>query len=226
MPVQDDIFFPTNIRLESSSRLHDEVTELFTPGGLRTVINRREEPLTALQVSYIGDTAAAKTLYDIIFAMRRGQAVLARNWSLWNTSANQDNADSVTNLDMQLYNPTDGDYEGDGSTTVFQLEVQSSPGAALTQTKRIRKPNVLSVSGVGADVVIADNGSPAGAFTVNAANGEITFSVAPADGNTMTWGGEWWLPVYSAADDLAVESLIGHSVTATEGLLFMEEVIA
>lgn len=219
MAQHDDVIFPTGIVYGSSSGVHDEVTELFTPGGLRTVINRREEPLQVFDVSYIGDTESQRSLLDTIAAMRRGQTVLIRNPNFWNSSTDQSVATAVTNLDMQLYNPTDDDYEGDGSTLVFRLEVQFSPGAALTQTKRIWKPLVSSI-------VIADDGSPAGAHSVSAANGEVTFSVAPADGNALTWGGEWWTPIYNASDDLAIQSLHGQKVTDTTGLRFMEEVLS
>lgn len=73
---------------------------------------------------------------------------------------------------------------GDGSTTVFQLVKRYTDGG-VSRTRTISLP-------VANTVLVALDGTPqASGWTVNETTGELTFSVAPALGVEITWGGEF-----------------------------------
>ena len=83
-------------------------------------------------------------------------------------------------------------FEGDGTTTVFQLAKVSTFGVA-SYTRIIRKPvpNVaVTVDSVSASPVI------------DYTQGTVTFAVAPAIGAIGRWTGEFWVPSRFANDAL------------------------
>jgi uncharacterized protein (TIGR02217 family) len=82
---------------------------------------------------------------------------------------------------------------GDGTTTVFQM-VKNYPTGALTDQRLIRKP----ISGTCA---FFDNGSPVSP-TVDYTTGLVTFGSPPTTGHTLTWTGQFDVPVRFDTDDM------------------------
>ena len=80
---------------------------------------------------------------------------------------------------------------GDGTTTQFQM-VKTYTIGAVTQLRLIAKP-------VTATVQVFDNGSLASP-TVDTTTGLVTFASAPLSGHTLTWTGQFDVPVRFAAD--------------------------
>ncbi len=85
---------------------------------------------------------------------------------------------------------------GDGATTVFQLKKTYGTG--------VRNYERAITAPVAGTVIVATNGTPTTAFTLNAALGAITFSTAPATGTTITAGFEFDVPVRFDTDELTI----------------------
>jgi uncharacterized protein (TIGR02217 family) len=85
---------------------------------------------------------------------------------------------------------------GDGTTTVFQM-VKNYPNGALTDQRLIRKP----ISGTCA---FFDNGSPVSP-TVDYTTGLVTFGSPPVTGHTLTWTGQFDVPVRFDVDEMKYE---------------------
>jgi len=85
---------------------------------------------------------------------------------------------------------------GDGTTTVFQMFKNYTLGSASYQ-RPIRKP----ISGTCA---FFDNASPVSP-TVNYTTGLVTFSPAPVTGHTLTWTGQYDVPVRFDIDGYKLE---------------------
>lgn len=97
--------------------------------------------------------------------------------------------DQVSALDQQI-------AVGDGTATIFQLVKHY--GTGLRDFVRvITKP-------VAGTAVIAVNGAPATAVTINAASGMLTFAAAPAVGAVITAGFEFDVPVRFDTDQLKI----------------------
>lgn len=102
---------------------------------------------------------------------------------------------------------------GDGSTTQFNLTKTYTAGGTTT-TRRIFKPKtgtvsigVASTSPVTEPTVVYDQ-SPetpsAGQVNVNTSTGVITFGTAPGNGETVTWGGGFYIPVALEGDSIDI----------------------
>ena len=91
---------------------------------------------------------------------------------------------------------------GDAVNKVFYLSKAYVLGS-VTRTRRIYKP----VSGT---VTIGVNGVliSSGAYTIDYTKGIVTFTTAPANGHTVTWGGEFDVPCRFASDDF--DASINH----------------
>ncbi len=85
---------------------------------------------------------------------------------------------------------------GDGTTRVFQLR-KAYADTAASYVRDIVKP-------VAGSVLVAVNGTPTSAFTVDTATGLVTFDAAPADGAVLTAGFLFDTPVRFDADTLSV----------------------
>jgi uncharacterized protein (TIGR02217 family) len=80
----------------------------------------------------------------------------------------------------------------DGTTTVFQLAKNYTIGA-VTMQRAIYKP-ITSPA-----IQVFDNGSPVSP-SVDTTTGLVTFSPAPSSGHTLTWTGNFDIPVRFAVD--------------------------
>lgn len=85
---------------------------------------------------------------------------------------------------------------GNGATTTFQLVKTYTLGSTSTSLP-VYKP-------VGGTVKVAINGvNQTSGWSVNTTTGIVTFSVAPANGAVLTWGGEYDIPVRFNTDTLS-----------------------
>lgn len=99
---------------------------------------------------------------------------------------------------------------GDGSDTTFQL-VKRYGGASYAYDRKISRP-------VAGTVLVAIDGTPTTAFTVDTTTGVVTMDAAPADGAALTSGFEYLVPVRFDADTLESDVQLiaaGSSVTAS-----------
>lgn len=85
---------------------------------------------------------------------------------------------------------------GDGATTDFPL-IKTYTQGAVSRTRLITKP----LTGT---VLAASAGLEVTAFTVDTATGIISFTTAPANGETLTAGYEYDIPVRFDTDELNV----------------------
>jgi len=132
------------------------------------------------------DDLAAVTAF---FEARRGRLYGFR-WKDW--------ADYKSGLPSANIAPTDQPIgTGSGGTTSFQL-VKPYTSGAQSWTRTITKP-------VAGTVALALNGvTLITGWTVNTANGVVTFAAAPAPGTTITAGFEFDVPVRFDTDTLDV----------------------
>lgn len=85
---------------------------------------------------------------------------------------------------------------GDGATTTFQLRVASGDsGNAYVREIYLPESGTISVFDNATPVV---EGAGAGKFTVpysGSTAGLVTFGTAPVAGHSLTWSGDYWIPV-------------------------------
>jgi len=135
-------------------------------------------------------SAADAALLSAFFHARAGRA---RGFRLkdWSDFTSKPDGVSAPAFDDQIIGT------GDGSTLAFQL-VKNYGSGGVTHRRDIRKP-------VQGSVVIGVNGAQvAGGWTVNAATGVVSFSVAPAAGQVITAGFEFDVPVRFDTDVLRI----------------------
>lgn len=107
---------------------------------------------------------------------------------------------TVTRLDQPL-------GIGDGVTTTFQLAKTYDIGSPAEPYVRPIHYPVVSTVLIGVDGVAPGSASPPNSATVSREGGIVTFSVAPAIGSVLTWGGLFDISVRFVADD-AFESIM------------------
>lgn len=97
---------------------------------------------------------------------------------------------------------------GDGATTAFQL-VKAYASGGQSYSRKIRKP----VSGT---VLVAVNGASVTPASVNTTTGVVILTLAPADGDLVTAGFEFDVPVTFAANDFdaVIEQLYAGQVAS------------
>ena len=98
---------------------------------------------------------------------------------------------------------------GDGSTATFQLAIPYVSGD-ITYTREIKKP-------VADTVRIWINGAlqAVESYSVNSANGIVTFSTSPADTEILEWQGEWDVPVRFDTDTLNISMEVFNAGTVS-----------
>ena len=84
---------------------------------------------------------------------------------------------------------------GDGSTRTFQLQRQL--GSFTEPVYAAYQPTIL------------DNGSPAGAYTLEP-NGQVVFAAAPAAGHALTWSGFFYFGCRFLEDELSFEQIVSQ----------------
>lgn len=105
---------------------------------------------------------------------------------------------------------------GDGSTTAFQLVIADGD-SANAYTREIYLPIAATYS-------IFDNASPvtegvgAGKFQLSLSTGIVTFGTAPVLGHSLTWTGQFYVPVRYMIDEMP-DSRLFIWTTGTSGLV-------
>ena len=184
----DDIRFPVAISRGSSGG-PERRTEIVTTASGREERNSRWADSRRRFNAGFG----VKSITDInevvaFFEERRGR-LHAFRW--------KDQTDFKSCNASSVVTPTDQALGvGNGVTTGFQL-VKSYGTGLRNYTRPITKP-------VAGTVVAAINGAPTSAFTVNTTTGIITFSTAPAVGQTITAGFSFDVPVRFDTDQLSI----------------------
>lgn len=109
---------------------------------------------------------------------------------------------------------------GDGTTTTFQLSKLSTlAGTTATYTRVITKP--------ASNVVVSVGGAPDASAVVDASSGEVTFPTPPANGQTVSWTGDFYVHVRFDNDYLpfSLENRFGSGSFAHRGTLDLLEVL-
>ena len=214
----DDIILPESILLGSSTGMDDGSTVIRTRAGWQQTVEYRSNPLALLVITYIGTTADARALADILTAVRRSNSFLAINWSNHLTTLAQDGQaiGTQTLTDQPMRNPNTGLFVGDGTTTEFEL-IRGFSAGSLVRYKRVLKPIAASfLPGVG--------GAPA-TGTLDAINGKYTFSSPPGNGVSVTWGGRFYTPIFNTSPQIVTENFISTPNTQSTGLTFIEALL-
>jgi len=155
------------------------------------------------------DVTSATKIRDLYEALEGPQdSWLIVDPNDWNTGADQGelSAAVTTAGDQPLRNTVTLLFTGDGATTTFDCVQRKTRGAAAQHTRDVKKPKSgtlkIAVNGVtkteGAD------------YTVNYATGRVTFTVFPPNGQSVTWGGEFYVPVAFAELDFELETIEGE----------------
>lgn len=105
---------------------------------------------------------------------------------------------------------------GDGATTTFQLRIASGDaGNAYGREIYLPESGTVSVFDNATPVV---EGSGAGKFQLaytGATGGLVTFGTAPVAGHSLTWSGDYWIPVrYDLMEFPSAELFMWTSGTA------------
>jgi uncharacterized protein (TIGR02217 family) len=135
-------------------------------------------------------------------------------------------AHTFLHLDYLDFEATDEQFGiGDGTTTVFQLQKTYDPGGGATYERDITKPDTTGAID-GTPLTIKKGGVlQSTGYTVSAATGEVTFSVAPAVGAVLTWSGRHYVCVRFNRDDLpfTIDNKSGDVFVTNGSLELIEE---
>lgn len=105
---------------------------------------------------------------------------------------------------------------GDGSTTAFQLSIaDGDSGNAYTREIYLIEAATYSIFDNATPVT---EGAGAGKFTINTSTGVVTFGTAPVAGHTLTWTGQFYIPVRFEIDSFPDAKLFVW-VSGTQGLV-------
>ena len=166
-----DARLPTQVELGAVRRDVETIEIVTTDGGWEQRNLRRAQSLLEFDLSYphAGRDDAIYLAVKAMYKASRGGGLgfRFRDWSDYQADA------AVLGT-------------GDGVTTAFQLGIPYTAGST-THTRRITRP--ISTVSIFIDGVIT------GAATVNYSTGAVSISPAPADGEVLTWTGEFDLPV-------------------------------
>lgn len=127
-------------------------------------------------------------------------------WLFVDATANQLPTSYLLDASGQPLTDSSGGFISDGSST--PTSYQFATGDGVTTTFQLTRSLRSYVEPVGAvfQPVIFDNGALAGAHSV--ANGKVTFSVAPANGHTLSWFGYHYFVCRFLQDDLTFEQIV------------------
>ena len=186
----DEVQFPTDISYGSKGGPGFDTAIVAVDSRFEQRNSRRAAALHVYDVGYgVKSWSALATLRAFYYA--RSGALNGFRYKDWLDFA------STANHQTRPTAPAFGDQSigtGDGSTTMFQL-VKRYTNGGRTHVRNITKP----VSGT---VLIGVNGSNvASGWSVNTTTGIVTFSSAPANGDTITAGFEFDVPA-RFGDDL------------------------
>lgn len=184
------------------------------PGGSEQRISRYSNPRMQYRVEYtIKDLSVLTELMAFVRA-RRGATYGFRFWDPLDYTTNANHRGATTHTDQEI-------GIGDGTTTTFKLK-KKYVDDVVERVRMIRKP-IASTVKVGIDGVNQGAG-----WSVNEATGDLTFTVAPAEDEVITWGGEFDVPVRFSKEvdswlQLSIESYNNGSAQALEMIELIDE---
>lgn len=186
----DDIRLPLRVGFGSSGGPTFSTEVITVDGGFErrnqnwSQARRRFDASTGLRSA--GDVATLTGFFQARAGRARGFRL--KDWGDYTSAANGTGA--TANTDQVI-------GTGTGAQTQFQLVKRYTSGSVI-HTRDIRKP-------VSATVKIAINGTnQPGGWAVNTATGIVSFTVAPANGATVTAGYEFDVPVRFDTDQLSL----------------------
>jgi len=198
MSFRDDVIFPTNISYGSRGGPVYKTVVIPKNSGyeqraaLHIYPRHRYDAATGI-MELEDELAAAAGLEDIIriFHVCEGMAYgfLYKDWGDYKSCS-------------YLSTPALTDQEfgtGDGIETVFYLRKNYTEGAT-TKTRLISKPKNTTI-------LIGDNGAlqtETTHYSIDYTTGAVTFVTPPVDTHTLTWGGEFYVPVRFDDDELDI----------------------
>ena len=148
------------------------------------------QPITDWQGDAITDGAGG----DILDGSGVPQDELQQLWELFNLAEGQSGAWLF--LDPTDSQVTDGPVGvGDGVSAIVQLQ-----RALRDWTEPVLAPF---------DVVLFDNGAPAGAFSLGP-DGQVVFASPPAAGHALTWSGGFYYLCRFQEDALSLDQIVGQ----------------
>ncbi len=161
-----------HVELGATRRDNDDLEVVRTDGGNEVRNTRWSQPLLSFDISFPPSTRDDAVFLEVRRAYRATRAGLH----------------SFDFQDWSDYTATDAEFGiGDGVTTVFPLYINYTFGTE-TFSRRIYRPVsaiALKVDGVS---------FPAG-YSVNYTTGIVTFTVAPALDDILSWSGDFNIPV-------------------------------
>lgn len=199
MTHHDFELLPRDIAYGSISGPEASADIVTTTSGYRHTNNLWDQYLRRLTLSFNARTPInAGVILSVFEAVGVVDTFNQRDHGDWNTTDGdmrlRDDAgeNAITKDDQPMQNTTDETFVGDGSTTIFQLTKRRVENTA-THTRLIKKPQMTSPAPlVALDGVLQ---STPGNYTIAAATGLCTFTVAPGVGIVPTWGGAFLIPV-------------------------------
>lgn len=196
--VFDEVRFPEEIDFGVTGGPEFSTTVLVTAGGFEQRNENWEEVRHSWTVGNdLKDDTEFATLLDFFMA-RRGRL---RGFRF------KDHQDFEAAAQVcRVKGPLGGAEVGDGVETEFQLQKKYTSGGQTT-TRTIRKP----VAADPAPQVFLDTGggpvlqTEGVDYTIDTTTGIVTFTIAPAVGDVVTWTGEFDVPVRFDADKFDAE---------------------
>jgi uncharacterized protein (TIGR02217 family) len=225
-----DIIWPDVWRASSGARSNIQASNLHInlPNRQRFVVQRYEEMFRELTIELaqaITD-GELKRAYNIWNVVGSEHTFLAKDHADWNTTDGfmEDGDEAlVAFTDQPLRNTITGLTTGDGSTQTFYTGKLYAEGSG-SRFKRIREPiESTMLVGVGGSQ-ISPPGSPSD-WTLGT-NGIVTITPAPGNGIAVTWGGEFYFPVYFPNDKGFSMSLPLPHIREFKKLVLREDLIA
>ncbi len=226
MAHYDDVIMSSKLAYGGGTGPSVSTDVVFVGSGYRYANSRWSQKLRRFNIGYnvrsLADAHAILKIFEVVDGP--GNSFLIRDWNDWNTTAGRmgkGNESLITAFDHPLQNISDETFLGDGVQTTFQMVLHHTIGATASHTRVIKKPESGTIK-VAVDGTEVTEGSPTD-FTVDYANGIITFQAAPGasispTATTVTWGGAFYVPVSFVSDDFltTLETFDGSAVPNIE----------
>ncbi len=205
MSHYDNVILPEKIASGASMGPSTSTDQIWLASGFRKANRRWSQKLRKMNVGWVIQDPDLTWVLVKLWEAVEGPAnsFLAQMPYDWNTTdgimkLSGSPAAPVTAIDQPLRNTVTGGITGDGTTATFQCVRDYVTGSA-SHRRTIRKPKSA--------ILVAVNGvlKTAGVdYNVDYAMGIVTFigGHIPPNGQTVTWGGEYYTPVHFVADDL------------------------
>lgn len=196
MPSNSGQLFPTDISFGSKGGPQYSTSIVIRKSGRETRNQNWTYPLHVYDVSYGVKTQAQMNALIAFFHRHYGRAIsfLYKDW---------DDYQAIT-LDSAGGTASDGILGttglGNGSTTAFQMHKRY----VVVGDTTLRK--ITRVSAATIQIYLGGVLQSSG-YTLNASTGMVTFTVAPGNGVSVTWRGDFYVPVRFDSDTLQLDAM-------------------